>query len=96
MVENERLARIEEALKGVGRSIDGVRDTLDKHIEDEDEQRARADARTDALETDLTAIKAGSKVLMWVCGILPVTGGAFYAIVTWVNKIGAIVKGAHG
>ena len=40
----ERLARIEEGIKGLGRSIDSLRDAFEAHVEDEKDTLARLQA----------------------------------------------------
>jgi len=92
-MEDERAARLEEAMKGVCRSLDSLRELMEGHIEDEKIQDAKQNNRVAAIELDLVKVKTGSKVIVWVGGILIPVGGVAIAASQWVNKVGAAIKG---
>ena len=64
----ERLARIEESIKSLGRSVDGIRQVLTDHVAEEKELVGQVNT----IERDLSGLRGGAKVFFMVC-----TAGAF-------------------
>lgn len=80
----ERLVKLEVSLeagmKSVGRSIDGLRDTVEKHISDS----KICNTKLDAIESEFDTLKGGYKVFLKMCGFFAAFGAVVWAIATWV------------
>lgn len=80
----ERLARIEEGIKSLGRSLDIMRDEFARHTEEEQ----RLEQSVAEIRQELAAVKGGYKVFWQMCGAIAVATGAVWALATTVFKHG--------
>jgi hypothetical protein len=80
----ERLARIEEGVKSLAKSIDVLRDSFAAHVI---EENAR-DKRLDALEKDFDELRGGAKVFLKGAAVVMVLMSGVWAMATWVAKVG--------
>jgi hypothetical protein len=80
----ERLARIEEGIKSLGRSVDQLRSNFDRHTEEE----ARLEEAVNNIQTEMATVRGGYKMFWKMCGGFAVVGAATWAVATWVSKNG--------
>ena len=80
----ERLARIEEAIKGLGRSVDTLRDNFNKHTLEEE----RLEIAVAEIRQEMALVRGGYKMFWKMCGGFAVVGAVVWSIATWVTKNG--------
>ena len=79
----ERLVRIEEGIKSLGRSVDTLRNAFERHIEEE----SIRDDKIEQLEKDFTELRGGAKVFLKMSAVVMVIIGGVWTVATWVAKI---------
>jgi hypothetical protein len=71
----ERLARIEEGIKSLGRSVDQLRSNFDKHTEEEERlEKAVAD-----IQLEIALMRGGYRMFLKLCAAIGVLAGLFVA-----------------
>tara|TARA_R110000765_G_scaffold287005_1_gene383478 strand:- start:446 stop:709 length:264 start_codon:yes stop_codon:yes gene_type:complete len=80
----ERLARIEEAIKGIGRSIDTLRDNFTKH----DAEGERLEHTVAAVKEEMALVRGGLRMFWKMLGGFAAVGAAVWAVAAWVTKNG--------
>tara|TARA_R110000796_G_scaffold168351_1_gene285298 strand:+ start:25 stop:288 length:264 start_codon:yes stop_codon:yes gene_type:complete len=84
MVDNygERLARIEEAIKGIGRSVDTLRDNFNRHNEEEE----RLERTVAAIKEEMALVRGGLRMFWKMLGGFAVVGAAAWSVATWITN----------
>ena len=78
----ERLARIEEGIKSLGRSVDQLRSNFERHTEEE----KRLEEAVTSIQIEMASVKGGYRTFWKMCGAFSVVGAATWAAATWVTK----------
>tara|TARA_R110000744_G_scaffold254567_1_gene370176 strand:- start:13 stop:270 length:258 start_codon:yes stop_codon:yes gene_type:complete len=78
----ERLARIEEAIKGLGRSVDTLRDNFNKHTAEEE----RLEHTVAAIKEEMALVRGGLRMFWKMLGGFAVVGAAAWSVASWVTK----------
>lgn len=81
----ERLARIEEGIKGLGRSLDQLRHNFEKHTEEEE----RLETAVTEIQKEMSAVRGGYRMFWKMLGAISVVGGAIWTLASTVFKQGA-------
>ena len=79
----ERLARIEEGIKGLGLSVDQLRSNFERHTEEE----KRLEEAVTSIQIEMASVKGGYRTFWKMCGAFSVVGAATWAAATWVTKL---------
>tara|TARA_R100001377_G_scaffold43096_2_gene24322 strand:+ start:998 stop:1261 length:264 start_codon:yes stop_codon:yes gene_type:complete len=80
----ERLARIEEAIKGLGRSVDTLRDNFTKH----DAEGERLEHTVAAVKEEMALVRGGLRMFWKMLGGFAIVSAAAWSVAAWVTKNG--------
>ena len=76
----ERLVRIEEGVKSLGKSMDTLRGALSDHYQEE----KRLAEKVDIIERDIASLQGGYKVFLKMCAVGVIVSGVIWSAATWV------------
>jgi len=82
----ERLARIEEGIKSLGRSLD----TLRENFEDHTKEKERLEKSVADIQKEIASVKGGYAMFWKMCGVIGLLMGGVWAVATWVAGHGKV------
>ena len=71
----ERLARIEEGIKSLGRSVDQLRSNFEQHTEEE----KRLEKAVTSIQIEMAQVKGGYRTFLKLCAALGIIAGLWIA-----------------
>jgi hypothetical protein len=71
----ERLARIEEGIKSLGRSVDQLRSNFEQHTAEE----KRLEEAVTSIQIEMASVKGGYRTFLKLCAALGIIVGLFIA-----------------